>query len=212
MGLPCRAAGGVAHGFGCGRSEASDLDLVLLEFGKVLEQRVDTRGAEEEQHVVVKRFVGAEIVADGAVHHGLGVVDAVAVKHVEILLVHVGHGVEKFLLGVLGECWQQVVEFAGGAVEYFALAIYYIFLQIEGYGLGGAEIFQGVGYRVTHLFTQTEEMVYGGACCENYSCKIRDRDLGLTELFGRQAFDFDEWTEFYFDTVFLGYFVVWRFF
>lgn len=100
-----------------------------------------------------------EIVAHRAVHHRLGVVDLGLVEHlgVGVVLMHVAHRVEECLLVVLGQRGEHVGELAGLAVEYLALAVYDVFLQIERYRLRGAEIFHGVGNGKPHLLAKTEK-------------------------------------------------------
>lgn len=113
------------------RAEATDTDVVLLESGEVFQEGVDTRRAEEEEHVIVKLLVGTEVVGNGSIHDGLRVVDAVLVEDAGVLLVNVGHNVEETLLLMLDEEGEEAVELAGLAVENLTLAVDNVFLQIE---------------------------------------------------------------------------------
>ncbi len=108
---------------------------------------------------------------------------------------HVADSIEVFLLVVLAERRDKVVEFAGGAVENLAFAVYYIFLQVEGYGFCRAEIFHCIGNAHTHLVAQTEKVVDCRAGCENNGGEIVDVDFLLTKFTGAETFHFDKGAE-----------------
>lgn len=184
------------------------------EVGEVLFQRVYSGGAEEEHHVVVHGFVGGEVVGDGAIHYGFGVCYLEAVHVVCALFVDVRDGEEEFFLMVFVDCGLElrVVEFAVFAEEDFAFAVYDVFLQVEGDGLGGAEIFHCVGDVDACFFGEAEEVVDGGTGCENNGCKVGDVYFCLTEFFGCEAFYFDHGTEHEFHSVALCDVKVRRFF
>lgn len=56
-------------GWAVARPERTDGNLFLLEIREVFQQSLYTRGAEENQHVVIELLVALEIVAHGAVHY-----------------------------------------------------------------------------------------------------------------------------------------------
>lgn len=196
-GCEVKAQAGVLYGFCGAGAETSDAYVALLEVGEVLHQGIDTRGREEEKHVIVECLAG-KVVAYRAVEHGLGIVDVGGVKHggVDRLLVHVGNGVKELFLVVLGEHGHHVVELAGAAVENLAFAVYDVFLQVEGYGLCGAEIFHGVGDADAHLLAKAEEVVDGGTCGENHGGVLAYIYFLLAEFPGAQALNFDEGTKY----------------
>ena len=134
----------------------------------------------------------------------------VGIKHIGVIIVHIADSKEEFLFLVLYERSHElgVVELACEAVENLAFAIGDIFLQVEGDGLCGAEIFHGVGDVDAHLFAKAEEMVDGCAGRKDNCGEVGDGNLGLTKFLGRQAFNFDERAELNLHTVFFGDFVI----
>ena len=54
-------------------------------------------------------------------------------------------------------------------------------------------------------------MVNCSACSENYCSKVADIDFGLAEFLGSQTFDLDERAKNKLYTIFLSYFIIWRF-
>ena len=69
--------------------KAADEGLSLLEVGLVLQERVDTRRAEEDEHIVAVKFSILKLLAYSAVHYGFIVLDAVLLKIVlYIICVH----------------------------------------------------------------------------------------------------------------------------
>lgn len=186
LGARCLAVetqAGLFHGFGRCGAEGSYLDVALLKVGEVFQQRLYTGRAEKDEHVVVERLVGTEVVAHRAVHHGLGVVDFVLVEQRIFAVVYIGYGQQELLAVVLAQRGYEVVELTGVAEEYFALAVDGIFLQIEGNGLGRAEIFHGFGYGDPQAFTQGEKVVNGCTGGEDDSRVFGQRYFLLTEFF-----------------------------
>lgn len=167
--------------------------------------------AEEYEHVVIKSLVGGEVVAYGAVHHRAGVFDACGVEDVGgVAVVHVADDEEVVLVLVLDQQGEEVVKLAGGRVEDFALAVYDVLLQVEGDGLGGAEVLHRVGDRDAHLFAKVEEMVDGSLGGENDGCEVGYVDFLLAEFACVKAFDLDEGPKYYFHSVLLLDVEVWR--
>ena len=76
---------------------------------------------------------------------------------------NIAHGHEVFLGLVLHHCGNQVVNLASAAEEHLALAILYVFLDIEGNGLGHTEVFHVFWNVDTKLFCQCEIMINGVA-------------------------------------------------
>ena len=122
---------GVADGLSGGGSETSDTDVLLLESGEVFEKGVDTCGAEEEKHIIVKLLVGAEVIRNGTIHHSLRVLDAVLVEDACILLVDIRDDVKELLLLVLDKVGKKSIQLACLAMENLTLAIDDILLEIE---------------------------------------------------------------------------------
>lgn len=193
---------------GSSGAKASYTDIRLLEVGEVLKERRDTGGAEEYQHVIVKLLVRTEIIADSAVHDSLCIIDLGVVKYGRVVIVDIAYRIKVFLLIVLRKEGEQIGKLAGIGVKNLALAIYYVFLQVESDSLGRTEIFHRVGYGDTHFLTETEEMVDCRAGREYDSRKLGYRDFGLAEFLGRQSLYFYERTKVNLYAVFFGDFIV----
>ncbi len=178
----------------CG-AETSYLYVTLLEVREVFQEGLDSRGAEKYEHVIVKRLVRPKIIAHSPVHDSLGIIDTVLVKESRVFFVDIAHHPKELFLLVLGQRREKTVELTGLAVEYLTFTVYYVFLQIERYGLGGAEIFHRVRDSDTHIITQAEEVVYGGAGREDDCRKVVDGNFGLAEFLGGKAFHLDERSE-----------------
>ena len=165
---------------------------------------------------MVQLEVGGEVVADGAVHHGLGVVDAGLVQGVGVVVVvglDVADGHQELLFLVLDDGGQQlgVVELARQAEENLALAVDDVFLQVQRQGLGGAEVL-GVGADgYAGLLAEPEVVVHGRAGREDDAGVVGQVDFLLAELAGRKALHLDERTEVDFHPVAGGDVEVWRF-
>ena len=61
---------------------------------------------------------------------------------------------------------QQLGQLSRLAGENLAFSVYDILLQVVGDRLAGAEVFHSIGNVYSHLFGQTEEMVYSCLCSE----------------------------------------------
>ena len=109
--------------------------------------------AEEYQHVVIEFGVIGKLVGYSAIHHCTGVVYLGIVQHLGVFAVaDIGYGEDIVLVFVLGYKWHQVGEFAGLGGEDLAFAEYNVLLQIQCYGLGGAEVFHSVRHNEAHFF------------------------------------------------------------
>ena len=186
------------HRLGGGLSETSYHNLALIEVGEIFHEGVDAGRREEDEHIIVKGLIGSEIVAHRAIHHSLGVVQADIVKHIGAGIgVNVTNGIEEFFLAVAGHAGLKlgIVELTGSTEKDLALAIYYIFLEIVGYLLGGAEILHCVGDGDSHLLAEAEEMIYRRLGRKHDGGKIVDVDFLLSELLGCQTFYLDKRTE-----------------
>lgn len=149
----------VVYGFGGRRTEAPDFDVALLEVREIFEQRLYSCRTEKDEHIVVERFVGFEIVAYRAVHHGFGIVDVMLVEQRIFSVVYVGNGEQVFFVGVFGQSGNKVVELARVAEEDFTFAVSDVFLEVEGDGFGCAEIFHRFRNRYAQAFAQSEKVV-----------------------------------------------------
>ena len=124
--------------------------------------------------------------------------------------VDVGHGDEVFLTFVLDHRGQQVLDFARGAEEHLALAVLHVFLDVEGDRFGDAEILHGLRDGDTQLAAQVEEVVNGVAGGEHNGSVVQDGHLLLSELFSRNALNFDERAEDYLYPILARNIVIWR--
>lgn len=201
---------GVGDRLGCSSAESTDFDVILLEVGEILQQRVDALRAEENKHIVVERLVRREIVAHGTVHHSRRAVEFIFSEERHIAAVHVAHGKEILIVLMLEHRWQQIGEFAGLGSEDFALAVHDIFLEIVCHRFRGAEVHQGHRNGDTHFLAQTEEIVDRGLCCENDCGVIADIYFLSAEFLCAQTFHLDKGTEHNVYAVFLCYFVIGR--
>ena len=208
-----KAQARVRDGLGGVGAEGGYGDGALVEVREIFCQRLYALGREENQHVVVERLVGREIVRDGAVHYCARVLDLGVVKQFRVrVVVDVGHRQKEVLLLVLEDVGHQVLEFPGLGAENLAFAEYDVFLQVEGDRLRRAEVFHCVGDVDAHLLAQAEEVVDCGLGFEDDGCEVGDGDLLLAELASGKSFDLDEWAENNVQAVFLGQFIVRRFF
>ena len=152
---------GIAYGFGCGRTEAADGHIALLEVGEVLLQSLHTAGAEEDEHVIVEWLIGLEVIAHRAVHHATCVTDVLGSQLLrDFILVYIAQGNEVLLVLMLVDDGQQAVVLACGAEEDLALAVLHVLLYIECDHLGNAEILHVFGDGDAKLAAEIEEMVH----------------------------------------------------
>ena len=70
-GLQIQAQAYVAYAVGGDVAKACNLLVALYVVGNILPQRVETVGAEEDEHVVGHNLLGGNLGAHGAVHLGL---------------------------------------------------------------------------------------------------------------------------------------------
>ena len=197
-GLDVETETGGTGGLRGGGSEGGNGYLALLEVGEVLDERLDTGGAEEDEHVVVEGLdlLRGEVVADGAVHDALAVVELLRVKELgNGVVVDVAHGYEILLGLVLGHGGQQVVNLTGGAEEDLALAVLHIFLDIQRDSLRDAEILHILRNSDTQLLGEGEEMVNGMARGEDNGSVVQDVHLLGTKVLRRDSLHLDERTE-----------------
>ena len=105
---------------------------------------------------------------------------------------------------------KQVGELARLREEVLALAVLYVFLQVERYLFGHAEILH-VGRDVdTEFLAESEEMVDGMARCEDDGCMTTYRNVLRTEILGSHRFNLDKGTKYQFKIVLFCYFEIWR--
>ena len=156
------------------RTHYANGDIALLKVWEALHQRFHARWCKQDNHVVVERLVIAYHVAHGAIHDCLGKLDASILGNVQLLVVHITDGIDISLLVVLCKQWQESLGMASLAIEYLALAIDDILLQIVGNCLTHTEVFHCVGHVETELLTQTEVMVNRSACSENHCSMVSD--------------------------------------
>ena len=98
----------IGDGLGGGRTEGGYLDVALLEVGEIALERLDAGRTEEHQHVKVKLLLLllAEVVAHGAIHHTLLVVQLLLVEHLlDVVVVYVAHRHEILFGLVLYQYW-----------------------------------------------------------------------------------------------------------
>ena len=111
----------------------------------------------------------------------------------------------KIFLGlVLHHCGYERIDLAGCAEEHLALAVLYVFLDVQCYSLGHAEVLHVLGDCDAHLLGEVEIVVDGVARCEDNGCKVQQSNLLLAEFFGTQSLDLDEWAEHKFHAKVLG--------
>ncbi len=76
-----------------------------------------------------------------------------------------------------------------GRKKYFALAVQYEFLQIEGYGLGNAEVFHILRYLYLQLLAYPEKVIYSVAAGKDNSSILGYIYPLLPEVFARKSFN-----------------------
>ena len=208
--LEVEAEAGFADAAGGGGSEGGYTCVALTVAGEVLEEGLDAAGAEEDEHVVVEGLVLGDLVADGAVHDAFGEFDVFLLEELgEGGVVDVALGDEEAFGAVAEDLGEEVVDAACVAVEDFALAVLDVLLDVEGDGLGDAEIFHVFGDVNAHLPAELEEVVDGVAAGEDDGGVAGDVDVLVAELAGGEGFDFDEGVEGDLDAVLAHYVVVW---
>ena len=97
-----------------------------------------------------------------------------------------------------------------GAIENLPLAIEDELLEIEGHRFRDTEIFGVLRHDHFHLFTNTEEMIDSITTREDHGCILRDINLLLPEILGRDGLQANERMESQFHVVFLGKFEIRR--
>ena len=125
---------------------------------------------------------------------------------------HVAYGKEVALVLVLDHRGDDVGELACLACENLALAVDDVFLEIIGYAFRRAEEFLRVGDIYSRFFGETEEIV---DCClgsEDDGGVVGDINFLSTEILSRQAFHFDERTEYNIHAILFGNLEIRRFF
>lgn len=105
----------------------------------------------------------------------------------------------------------EIIKFASGAMENLTFAIKCVFLQIQSYRLGGAEILQCVRHLIAHFFAQAEEMIHSAFRCKDNGSVVWQGYFLLTELLGGKALYSDKWTEIKFYLIFFFNVIVGRF-
>ena len=182
----------------------------MLVAGEVLEEGLDAAGTEEDEHVVVEGLVLGYLVADGTVHDAIGEIDVFLLEELgESGVVDVALGYEEAFGAVTEDVREEVVYLACLAIEDFALAVLDVLLDVEGDGLGDAEVFHILGDVDAHLLAELEEMVDGMAAGEDDGGVTGDVYVLVAELSGGEGFDLDEGVEGYLDVMLAHEVVVW---
>ena len=89
---------------------------------------------------------------------------------------------KEIVLPVLDNDINQILEF-GLAMKYLAFSVNDIFLEIECYIFGYAEILHCIRNHYSQFVTDPEKMIYSGFTRKNYSSKLKDIDFLLAEIF-----------------------------
>ena len=131
---------------------------------------------------VPKAAIMGEVTGYGGVHGGLGVFELGFVKEFGVFgLFFVRTGEEEFFFAVFLKDFDEFGEVLV-AKEYFAFAVLYVVLQVEGDGLGGAEVLHRVGDIFTELFGEAEEVVDGVFAVEDNSGIVGEVDTGFAKF------------------------------
>lgn len=194
---------------GCGGTKRSDGNFVFLDVRDVLDERIQPAGTEKDDHVVVERLVGREGIRNGAIHDSFLVDNLLAFQNIsKFVVVDVAQGNEVFVVLVLDNLGNDVVDLSCGAKEHLALAVLDVLLDIESNGFCDAEIFHVIRYVDAQLLAKLEEIVDGMTRSEHDSCIIQNGDVLLTEFLGRQSLNFNERMEIYLDAASTSYLIV----
>jgi hypothetical protein len=135
---------GLLNGLARSGTEGAELERAVLDVGERLCEIVHTSRCGEDQHVTIEilHLFRSEVVAQRAIHHTLSMVESLGVELVlDIVVMYTAQWHEISLLLVLHHHGDEVIDLSGVSKEYLSLAILYVFLDIEGNGLGDAEIF-----------------------------------------------------------------------
>ena len=204
----------VGDGIGCGVAEGAECHLALLEIGEVLLQRLDSRRAEEDDHVVFRDIdLVFEVVGNVLEEDGLCVGDVVLVAesgqagggHVaaardeELALLVLENEVKKAL-------WVIVL-----VEEDLALAELDVVLEIECCRVGGTDVFHVLGKFDAQFLQEVEEVVNRVFAGKYNRRMVKDIDLGLPELAGSKRFYTEKFVKINVNTVFPLQFRVWGF-
>ena len=120
----------------------------------------------------------------------------------------IGEGHEEIFFPVLDDHINKVFKI-GFAVEYLALAVDNVFLEIKCNVFCYAEVLHRIRYGKSHLFTDPEKMINSGFGCENDRCEIGDIDLLLPEILCRDPLNLDKLFEVYLQIVFFCELEIW---
>jgi hypothetical protein len=199
------------HCFRGGGAKCGDAGFVLLELREVLEQRGDARRGEENENIVIHIGQVAQVAADGTVEHGFGVIDLVLIEDLRnIFFVNVGARVKEFILFVLADNFDEIVE-GGFTVEDLALTVLHVFLEVISGGFGDAEIFHRVRNGYAHFGTDAEKVINGVAAGKNDRIEFVDVHTLLAKVLRRHTLYVNEFTEVNFKAVLLRQIGVRRF-
>jgi len=201
----------ITNSFRGGRTKGANHDIALLELRKILLQRLDSAGTEEDQHIVVERLALLEVVTYCAIHHSIRVLNVLAVKQfAKHRVVNITQGNEVTLGLVLDHEGNQVVNLACSAEENLALAILDVLLYVLSHRLCNAEILHVLRDGNAHLLGKKEEIVNGKARSKYDSGVLQNGDFLCTKLLWSERLYLDERTEHDLHIVSLGYIVVRR--
>ena len=156
-------------------------------------QRLYAGRREEHNHVEVERLVLRIVVAHGAIHDALGVVEFLLFQQaVHLVACHVALRHEVFLVLMLHHHRHQIGEFARCAAKHLALAVLHVFLYVIGNRFGNGKVFHRFGNGYAHLLAKGEEVVDGVARGEHDGRVVEHLYLLLAKFFGREAFHLNE--------------------
>ena len=112
------------YSLGRSLSETSYPYVSLVEIWKIFQQRLDSGRAEEYEHVIVKRFILAKIIAHGAIHHSFGIRYLVFIKDAQIVTMNIRNRKQELFFAVLQKIFQQllVIKFSRCAEKYFIVS------------------------------------------------------------------------------------------
>lgn len=194
---------------GCGGTKRSDGYFVFLDVRDVFDERVQPTGTEKNDHVVVERLVRGEGIGYGSIHDSFLVDNLFAFQNLsKFVVVDVAQGYEIFIVLVLDDLGNDVIDLSCGTKEHFTLAILDVFLDIECNGFSNAEIFHVIRNVDAQLFAKLEEIVDGMTRSEHHSSIIQNGYVLLTEFLGRQSLNFNERMEIYLDAASTSYLIV----
>lgn len=176
-------------------AKSSNLSLILLEVGEILQQRLYPAGTKKHEHVVIHVLQIRQVAGHGAVEHAFAKADIRFHQQINhLLLVNIRNWQQVLLVLVFADNIHQICKLLP-SVKYFTLSVSHVVLHVVCRRLRNAEIFHAIRHGYPHFLTHSKEVIHGISASQNNGRVLQNANLFLPELLGMNRLYVNKWSE-----------------